>query len=361
MSGRPDNAINDANGAIAQSLIDQFARAGLPAQVSIRGDQLHIGLWTADAPTPEPATQTLRQLLQHLDLAALGLSNLSRVHVYGLPAPKQAAWRREFAIAPLTAADTDLAAFDNRFSAVVYFPLALLLGILLKAFGPFGILLRGIDIWFHEFGHAVVAWMAGRRAIPLPIGFTPVNPERSLVVYGCVLTLLGLLFWAGQREQKRWPQVLAGSLAVVQFAMTWLMSANTFDWLLYFGGIGGEFLICALLMVSYYFPFPAYFQWGLYRYPVVVGAAFTFFGSLWNWRQVRRGLQDIPWGSMWGGDGDMEQLAYGHGWSQQRIIDTYNALGTICLSAIVAVYVHQLVTRHRGWLVAQWRQFVVRG
>ncbi|MEO1591383.1 MAG: M50 family metallopeptidase, partial [Cyanobacteria bacterium J06632_22] len=272
--------------AIARSLTDQFPQVAHLAQISVQGAHLHIGLAASAMPTPEPVTNTLKNLLSQLDLSELGLANLRTVHVYGLTAPKQAAWRQSFEIAPLTDADTDLMSFENRFSAVFYFPLAVLIGILLKGFGPFGILLRGIDIWFHEFGHAVVAWMSGRRAIPLPIGFTPVDPQRSVVVYFGVLILLGLLYWAGQREQKRWPQLLALGLAIVQFGMTWLMSAQTFDLLLYFGGIGGEFMICALLIVSYYFSLPQYFQWGLYRYPVVVGASFTFFGSLWDWRQV---------------------------------------------------------------------------
>lgn len=340
-----------------ETLIAAIAQVGLSAQVTVRGEHLHIGLAIADAPTPEPATNTLKTLLYQMDLADLGLTDLRVVHVYGLTAPKQAAWQQKFAISPVTKADTDLMSFDNRLSAVFYFPLMVLAGIVLKTVAPIGILLQGIDIWFHEFGHAIVAWMAGRRAIPLPFGFTPVNPERSFFVYVGVLILFGLLFWAGQREQKRWPQILAVSLVTIQFGMTWLMSANTFEMLLYFGGIGGEFLICALLIVSYYFPLPQYFQWGLYRYPVVVGASFTFFGSLWNWRQVRRGLQDIPWGSMWGGDGDMEMLAYGHGWSQQQIINTYNSLGMLCVSAILAIYFYMVLKQHRVWLRSQWRRW----
>ncbi len=339
------------------ALVTEIAQVGLSAQVSVRGEHLHIGLAVADAPMPEPATKTLRTLLYRINLDQLGLTHLQVVHIYGLTAPKQASWQQTFEIAPLTKADTDLTSFDNRFSAVFYFPLMVLTGIGLKAFAPIGVLLRGIDIWFHEFGHAVVAWMAGRRAIPLPIGFTPVNPQRSVFVYVGVLLLFGLLFWAGQREQKRWPRMLAISLAIIQFGMTWLMSANTFDMLLYFGGIGGEFLICTLLIVGYYFPLPQYFQWGLYRYPVVVGASFTFFGSLWTWRQVRHGLQEIPWGSLWGGDGDMEGLADGHGWSNQQIINTYNTLGTFCLTAILAIYFYTLFKQHRGWLLLQWCQW----
>ena len=37
-------------------------------------------------------------------------------------------------------------------------------------------LLFGIKIWFHELGHATIAWLAGRQALPLPIGWTSYNP-----------------------------------------------------------------------------------------------------------------------------------------------------------------------------------------
>ncbi|MEO0758800.1 MAG: hypothetical protein AAFY78_18215 [Cyanobacteria bacterium J06648_16] len=339
-----------------QLLADALRQQGLTAQVSLQGTHLHLGLNVTEAPEPDPAMRVLRALLNPLDLPKLGLNDVTTVHVYGLSAPKQAEWREKFETAPLPPDDLDPFSFKNRFSNALYFPAALLVGILLQAFPLSHRLLWGIDVWFHEFGHATVAWLSGRRAIPLPLGFTPIDPARSVFVYGGVLILLGLMFWAGHREEKRWPRLLAVSLATLQFYMTWLMSPKMFDVLIYFGGIGGEFYICALLIVSFYFALPQYFQWGLYRYPVVVGAAFTFFGSLWNWRQVRRGLQDIPWGAMWGGDGDMEMLS-AYGWSNQRIIDTYNHLGSLCLSVVIGVYVYTVLKQHHRWLAGQWEQW----
>ncbi|MBE9114080.1 hypothetical protein IQ273_32465 [Nodosilinea sp. LEGE 07298] len=117
--------------------------------------------------------------------------------------------------------DTDILAFDNRYSNGLIFPVLLLAGMLMNAMPIVNALLWGIKIWVHEFGHATVAWLAGRRAIPLPIGWTSVDPRRSLFVYLGILVLLGLLYWAGRREEKRWPVVLAITLAIVQFFMTW--------------------------------------------------------------------------------------------------------------------------------------------
>ncbi|MBE9156197.1 hypothetical protein IQ265_05050 [Nodosilinea sp. LEGE 06152] len=256
--------------------------------------------------------------------------------------------------------DTDILDFDNRYSNGLIFPVLLLLGMLMNAIPIVNILLWGIKIWIHEFGHATVAWLAGRRAIPLPIGWTSVDPRRSLFVYCGILLLLVLLYQAGRREEKRWPVVLAVVLAIVQFFMTWLISADAFDMLLSFGGVGGEIYLSALLIVGFYFPLPQYFRWDFYRFPVVLGAAFCFWGQVWLWQQVPRGKASIPFGSLWGeaDHGDMNQLINVHGWTPGDIIGTYSAIAHLCLLAIVAVYGYTLFRQHRDVFVALRRQWL---
>lgn len=256
--------------------------------------------------------------------------------------------------------DTDILSFQNRYSNGLIFPVLLLLGMLMNAMPIANALLFGIKIWFHEFGHATVAWLAGRQALPLPVGWTSYNPQRSLFVYLGMLTLLGLLFWAARREGQRWPMGLAAGLAVVQFTMTWLLPLETFNLLFSFGGIGGEIYLSALLMVGFYFPLPHYFRWDFYRFPVVVGAAFCFWGQLWLWGQIRRGKASIPFGALWGeaDHGDMNQLANVHGWTPGEIIGTYSAIAHLCLFAIVAVYGYTLFRQHRDFFAALGRQWL---
>ncbi|PSR18418.1 hypothetical protein C8255_07565 [filamentous cyanobacterium CCP3] len=256
--------------------------------------------------------------------------------------------------------DTDILAFDNRYSNGLIFPALLLAGMVMNALPIVNALLWGIKIWIHEFGHATVAWLAGRRAIPLPIGWTSVDPRRSLFVYLGILVLLGLLYWAGRREQKRWPMGLAIALAIVQFVMTWLLPADTFDMLLSFGGVGGEIYLSALLMVSFYFPLPNYFRWDFYRFPAVLGAAFCFWGQVWLWQQVPRGKAAIPFGSLWGeaDHGDMNQLINVHGWTPGDIIGTYSAIAHLCLLGIFAVYGYTLFRQHREFFIALGRQWL---
>lgn len=261
-----------------------------------------------------------------------------------------------------TVADHDVTSFQSRLVQLFGFPVLLLIAIGLESLPLTKFLLRGVTIWFHEFGHATIAWLSGRKALPLPFGWTNIEPAKSWFVYFGILFLLGLLGWAGYREHRRWPIVLAIALACLQFGMTWLLPTETFEMLLAFGGIGGEFYLCTLLIVSFFFPLPDYFRWDIYRYPAVLGAAYTFWGSFSLWRQIDRGRQSIPWGSLWGGaehqGGDMNQLSQVFGWSDQHIIDTYNTLGGICLSLILGLYLYVVLKNQRSRLVLFWYQCI---
>jgi len=338
----------------------QLRQQGVPARVALRHGHLHIGVPLQQMPSQARGVASIRAALARLDPEALGLSPDLSIHIYGLQAPKQAAWKQTIAwpTARLTEADTDLLAFDNRFSNGLIFPGLVLLGLLMQALPPVKVLLFGVQVWMHEFGHATVAWLAGRRAIPLPFGWTNVEPERSLFVYFGLMVLFGLLFWAGRREGHRWPMALAVGLILIQGWMTWMLPAQTFEMLLAFGGVGGELYLSTLLMVSFFFPMPAYWRWDFYRYPVVLGSAFVFWGAFRLWHRIERGLAAIPWGSLWGGPehagGDMNILSF-HGWSDQQIIGTYRALGDGCLLVLMGVYLVILLRQHPRWWTGLWQ------
>ncbi|MBD2231515.1 hypothetical protein [Phormidium tenue] len=300
----------------------------------------------------------LEQSTAEAETASAVYASLGQNSTVASVVPKPRSPRQSNGLA-IASDDTDILSFQNRYSNGLIFPGLMLLGMLMNAMPIVNALLFGIKIWLHEFGHATIAWLAGRQALPLPIGWTTLNPQRSLFVYLGIFTLLGLLFWAGRREGKRWPMVLAIGLAVVQFYMTWLLPADTFDMLFSFGGIGGEIYLSALLIVGFYFPLPEYFRWDFYRFPVVLGAAFCFWGQVWLWQQVPKGKASIPFGSMWGDveHGDMNQLVNDHGWTPGDIISTYSAIAHLCLFAIVAVYGYTLFRQHRETFIALGRQW----
>jgi hypothetical protein len=328
-----------------ESLTDVLANHGITARTSLREQTLHLGITVTAASNQQQTTAQIYRLLSEIEPETYALSRVSIVRLYGLQNGQNTIWKQSFPMPNLqpTEADKDLYAFDNRFSNMLIFPGVLLLAALLNVEPAIQQLLFGVNIWIHECGHATIAWLGGYRAIPLPFGWTNIGNEKSLFVYVGVLTLLALLFWTGHKEGKRWPMVLAGILGLVQFCMTWTISENTFYMLFSFGGIGGEFYLSTLLIVSFYWPLPAKWRWDFYRYPTLLLAGFTLLGALQRWRQIKSGVQAIPWGTMLGGSGDaggdMNQLV-DHGWSDQRIVDCYNSLGGLCVMAIVSVYAY---------------------
>lgn len=347
-----------------EQLTTLFQQQGLTPQIKLHEAKLVVYLPAARVSNPSRAVALIYTSLEKQNLTALGLADVQEVIVYGLNSAQKAVWKR---IAPMPCQgvskdDTDLFSFNNRISNTFIFPGLMLLAILMNASPIVSSLLWGIKVWIHEFGHATIAWLGGRRAIPLPLGLTSYNPNRSIVVYLGILILLGLLFWVGRREQQRWPMILAGVLAVIQFGMTWLVPIETFEMLVYFGGIGGEFYLSTLLMVSFYFPMPQYWRWDFYRYPVVFAAAFTFWGQFWLWKQIRWGQASIPFGALWGEaeGGDMNQLINVYAWTPGQVIDTYNTIGNVCLWVLLGVYSYFFFKQNYPYLFGMVQRWIVR-
>lgn len=348
-------------------LLTALSQQSLTAKASIRANILNLGIVASEQASPSQVTASVKRVLREFIAESDALSDIEQIRLYQLDNNHKALWRKTFSPpqpivqAQTTADDLDLYSFQNRASNALIFPGLLVFAALLNSVQAIKLLLFGVDIWIHEFGHATIAWLGGHRATPLLFGWTNVGAEKSLFVYLGVLILLGLLFWRGLKENSRWSMGVAAGLSIIQFCMTWLISEDTFDMLLSFGGIGGEFYLSTLLIVSFYFPLPKYWRWDFFRYPAVLFAGFTFLGSLWQWRQIERGLVAIPWGSLFGGaehiGGDMNQLSIVYGWSDQRIIDTYNGIGGFCLAAIVSMYVFFFIKQQSHlWLYGLWRK-----
>ena len=208
---------------------------------------------------------------------------------------------------------------------------------------PLGFLIEGFHVWIHEVGHASVAWLSGRPALPLPLGWTNVQHDKSPIVYLGVLLALGALAVSGWRERKLWPIVLATALLGAQTYMTWFLSEDRSHLWMIFGGVGGEFYLSAAMIGLFYFEFPEGFRWGGCRYVVLFIGAASFYESFSFWKSVKHGLEGIPYGSMINGEddggGDMNILADDYHWTQHQIFLTYNHLGDACLAVLVVIYV----------------------
>ncbi len=333
--------------------LDRFLhQQHIRSTVKILGRELQIQLQgRSSGINPQVATQVIK-CLQVLDPAGIEI-----VLIYELPEKGTKGWKQKFKLdQTIKTANTDLYSFDNCYVNRGAVPIAFILAILAQILVFPKILLQGVRIWIHEFGHATVAWMAGHGATPLPFGWTNIAENRSPIVYICFLLLLSLLGWTGWRERKRGIMIMAGVLEIVQFYMTWLMPESTYDVLVSFGGIGGEFYLSTLLIVCFYFPLPDRFRWDFWRFLFLGMATFTFADSFGMWHQIKAGTAEIPWGTMLGGQGDaggdMNNLV-AFGWSNTQIINTYSQLGNICLFVIIGVYA---VFCLRSFQTRSWRQ-----
>lgn len=76
---------------------------------------------------------------------------------------------------------------------------------------------------------------------------------------------------------------LAVGLALLQFYLTWFTSSYTFEMLLTFGGIGGEFYLSSLLIGGFYLRLPDRWRWDFWRFIALGVAANTFWNSFWQW------------------------------------------------------------------------------
>jgi hypothetical protein len=204
---------------------------------------------------------------------------------------------------------------------------------------PLQFFLTGFHVWMHEFGHATAAWMCGRRALPIPFGWTPVEPSYSPFVHWGLLLLFGVLFVAGWKERKVWPMLAAVGLAALQHYMTWRMPEHRQEfWWSAFGGVGGEFYLSTLFMMFFFVQLPEKFRWGACRYVCFFIGATAFLNIWMRWGDVYRGLEEIPFGSMINGEddagGDMNKLMDGYGWKKFDIRRNYYLLGQGCWIAL---------------------------
>lgn len=243
-------------------------------------------------------------------------------------------------VPPATAESVELDDYDNRWATALG-PVVMAVLALLVVVSPLGFFLDGFHVWTHEFGHATVAWLAGHRALPLPLGWTNTGPRTPFVYFG-ILFLLVVLVVAGIRERKVWPVLIAAALFPLQFYLTWMQPEHRYDLWMGFCGVGGEFYLSAVAIALFHVRLPEKFRWGWCRYLFVFLGAGVFAQTWLRWRNIQHGGEPLPFGSMVNGEedagGDLNILHDDYGWGDRRIIATYHSLGNWCLLAIVVVH-----------------------
>ena len=233
---------------------------------------------------------------------------------------------------------------DGALAACWLLPVSALIGLVLQAIPIVNFLLRGLVIWCHEFGHAFVAWFSGRRALPLPLGWTSFSNEREFVVLVLLLHLEIVLLVMGLVSRRRVFTLFAISLIALQLLGWFALPLSLFWILMSWGGVAGEFIVPTVLLVLTLFPLPQYFNWSVLRVPTQLASSYVLVHALVFWHQVASGRQAVPYGSLWNpSHGDLDALI-GSGWTEARIIESYVWLGAICVVILVSTVVTRLCT-----------------
>jgi hypothetical protein len=243
---------------------------------------------------------------------------------------------------PATAANEALSRTDARTELkyrVLALPLALLLARLAAGTG-LRMAAGMLAMVLHESGHAITAWLTGRWAVPL-LWVTPHGQERS---WGIVLLVAAAILFGGflalQMERPGWLLAAAALLLLQLVALSLPAGA-----LIVFFGDGGALVLATLLMATFYAPRESrlYKSWGL-RWGLLGIGALSFMHVFLMWTGP---LEDLPFGEIEGVNlSDPSLLTEMYGWTVLQMVDRYVRLGTVCLTALLALYVWGLVSAY---------------
>ncbi len=191
----------------------------------------------------------------------------------------------------------------------------------------------------HELGHATLLWLGSRWAVPLPMFTLNLSAHRSPIAFLLLFGSLGYVGLRARREGSRRLALLCAALGGLQVLVT-LLPDRTFDALVQFAGVGGEFYLSALLVVAFYYRLPEDLRWDQARWFFLVIGACTFALNAERWLAARHNTLAIPWGSVFGGDGDMDHLRDQFGWTPPHLISVYLWVGGLSAAVIVGHYLY---------------------
>jgi hypothetical protein len=234
----------------------------------------------------------------------------------------------------------DRLSFDQPWVDVLAIPVALLCSLLFGSTTLGSLLLLPFQIQFHELGHASVAWLSGRAALPLPFGFTFWKEERSLFTGSCVVFLLALLLVYAVREKRPFGVLLGGFLSAAFVALALVLSVDASRELILLGGLSGELVLTSLAMVAFYFRLPDRLRWDFFRFLLLLPASGCWLAALRLWFGVWRGTRALPMGSIIGtdGSGDLDRLIAEYGHDERSIAAGYGELSLWTVGLVLLVY-----------------------
>ncbi len=210
--------------------------------------------------------------------------------------------------------------------------------------------------WAHELGHASWRWLNGRSAVPLLFVTFYSQPSRSVAFTLLVLGgLIALFLWA-RGEACVGLMSLAGMFFAL-FLGFLALPAPSEHVLESFAGIFGEFWISTLWVALFYFRFPAVVPWTRVRWAFLLLGACAYTRILGIFWASRADMSLLPWGSFFGGDGDLDHLLAA-GWTVPTLRRVYFTIAAVCGAFLVGQYLYflwRLEASNAGWLARRAR------
>ncbi len=210
-------------------------------------------------------------------------------------------------------------------------------------------------IQFHELGHALVAWSTGRRALPLPFGWTSWSFERSTILVSMELLFPVLLTIHGLRERKPAAIAVAVALGCVFGAGLVIPLTTSEEWLVA-GGNVGEALLPAVALLAFHAPLPERARWDFWRWPLALVSIVALVSVVSHHADIASGARPVPFGSFVtgrAGDGDLERLVNDYGWPSESLRPFFGTLSRLALGLGVVPMLALLAAR---WLHARSRR-----
>lgn len=236
------------------------------------------------------------------------------------------------AAAPVAAAPEEPTEELTRFQALTIPAICLGVAIVLAVVDVGRFLVQaGISMETHELGHAVVNWLGGRIAVPLPMITIIPSLERSYLFAVTVLAGIAWLAKTAWEENCRFVAALCAAAFLLQLRLTFARP-DVLEFWVAFGGLGGECVIPALLIALYFQPLPRAARWPVYRVFFLLLGMCVLAASVRRWRDANADFMNVPWGSFWGGDGDVEAMISG-GWTVNVLVKVYLRLAWTCAAA----------------------------
>lgn len=228
---------------------------------------------------------------------------------------------------------------DDR-TQLLALPLALIATLALSSIGIFSAVFRLlIGTFLHELGHAYCFWLFGRPAIPTHIFFTVVlSYDFSWLVFALTLFSAALLLrWATSHKVVEL-KIFAGATIVAILLCSTAFDQRTAILIGTVGGLAGEFVISAFLIILFHSPLPPGTLLHRARWVLLLIGTKGLLDACHQWYRISRGIEELPMGSfLFGSDhGDLNTLIEKYAFQTDQIIDLYLTIGIISVTLVLS-------------------------